>query len=316
MENEMTYKKLNFIGAILMAISVSHQVAFAETRKSALEPSIYKKPFFTSRPLVRETDAQLKVNIVKMTTFPTSLDPRFFNADKTMRIDVRDRTIEIVNDLFKKKLNNQAVKVADIELFGSNAAYEWDDQADFGVHIFLNTAKDPSLHNGDVLDLDNYMRELNDNIEHTQEPQVTFRHIVVELTYHATRDTGYKDEEGKPQFSIWSEDPSRSNNWINQPIPSENRFDRQAMLVKSREFINKYNRLVNAYFKNKQIFDCNLFDDFGDEMKKYRGDELDAYGQRSNGNLVYRMLRRLRVNLIDTNSALETECENIHKSVY
>ena len=72
----------------------------------------------------------------------------------------------IVNRQFNAlKLRNKALAIQDMELFGSNASYEYDEKADLGIHVFLNTASNPAAYQGNVLDLEHFMRLLNDVIE-------------------------------------------------------------------------------------------------------------------------------------------------------
>ncbi len=286
------------------------------TAAAGTAAAFYRPPFRTEPPLVGETAAGLEAKVVEMTTFPQRLDPRFWNDDQTMRQDVRDRTIAIVDGLFAAmRLRNDRIKVADIELFGSNAAYEWDDSADFGVHVFLNTATDSTLYGDDLEDLDTFVGFYNDKVEVEQESQLTFRDVVVEVVFHAIRGESYSDAAGMPQFSIWSSDAGRSNRWVNPPTKSPDAWDRTVMLAKVTEFTDRYNRLVQDYFADKAAFACEDFAGLRSDLRTYRGAEIDASGQRSNGNLVYRLLRRLSVNVVATTADLHRECLNIRNSI-
>ncbi len=299
----------------LLAVS-GLPAAAADPAAAAFTAAFYRAPFLTEPPLVSETAAGLEAKVVEMTTFPQRLDPRFWNDDRTMRQDVRDRTIAIVGGLFAAmRLRNDRIRVADIELFGSNAAYEWDDRADFGVHVFLNTATDGTLYGDDLEDLDTFIGFYNDKVEVEQESQLTFRGVVVEVVFHAIRGESYSDAAGMPQFSIWSSDPGRSNRWVNTPTKSPDAWDRTVMLARATEFTDRYNRLVKDYFADKAAFACEDFAGLRSDLRKYRGAEIDASGQRSNGNLVYRLLRRLSVNVVATTADLHRECLNIRNSI-
>lgn len=286
------------------------------------EPAyLYEPPFFVNPPFVTETPDQLAQAIAGIVDFPKVLDPRIWTADYHMRPEIASRVMAIVNRLLNDlKLRNKAIAIQDIELFGSNASYEYDEKADLGIHVFLSTASNPTAYQGDVLDLEHFMRVLNDVIELEQKGEVSFYGIPLEVVFHAVRPPGYRDSDGLPQYSIWSADAARTGRWINPqtppPVPPKDAFDPKVMAAKASDFIDQYNNLVANYMEDKTSFDCNRFDDFKKALKTYRSEGIDTDGQRSNGNLTYRLLRRLSVNVPDTTSALEQECLNIKDSLF
>jgi hypothetical protein len=283
--------------------------------------SIYQPPFVVNPPFATETPAQLNQAIAGIVDFPKVLDARIWTPDYHMRPEISSRVMAIVNRLFNDlKLRNKAIAIQDIELFGSNASYEYDEKADLGVHVFLSTASNPTAYQGDVLDLEHFMRVLNDVIELDQNGEVSFYGIPLEIVFHAVRPPGYRDSDGIPQYSIWSADASRTGRWINPqtppPVPPKDAFDTTVMAAKASDFVAQYNNLVANYFEDKVSFDCNRFDDFRKAMRAYRSEGIEADGQRSNGNLTYRLLRRLSVNVPDTTADLEQECLNIKDSLF
>ena len=141
-----------------------------------------------------------------------------------------------------------------------------------------------------------------------------------DLLFHATRTAGYRDSDGIPQYSVWSADAARTGRWINPqsppPVPPKNAFDTKVMAARTADFIDQYNSLVANYFEDKAGFDCGRFDTFKKALRNYRSTGIETDGQRSNGNLTYRLLRRLSVNVPDTTAALEQECLNIKDSLF
>lgn len=284
-------------------------------------PALFRSPFIAAPPLVTDTAEQIAHRTADLTDFPTVLDPRIWQPDHSMRPEITARTIAIVNRLFGAlRLRNKAVSVADIELFGSNASLEYDEQADIGIHVFLSTARNPTAYAEDVTDLDRFMKLFTDTIELEQRGEVSFYGIPLEIVFHAVRPQGYRDAAGLPQYSIWSSDPSRTGQWINPrsppPDPPRNAFDRNVIIAKAGEFAAQYNALAAEYFKDKRAFDCTRFDGLEKSMKAYRSAGIAQDGQRSNGNLTYRLLRRLSISVPDTNEALERECLNIKDSLF
>lgn len=286
------------------------------------EPAfIYQAPYLASPPFASETPEQLGQAVAGIVDFPKVLDPRLWTADYHMRPEISSRVMAIVNRQFNAlKLRNQAIAIQDIELFGSNASYEYDEKADLGIHVFLNTASNPAAYQGDVADLEHFMRVLNDVIELDQQGEVTFYGIPLEIVFHATRPPGYRDSDGSPQYSVWSSDASRTGRWINPqtppPQPPKDAFDTKVMAAKAADFVDQYNTLVANYFEDKTSFDCSRFDAFKKSLKDYRSADITKDGQRSNGNLTYRLLRRLSVSIPDTTADLSQECVNVKDSLF
>lgn len=256
-------------------------------------------------PLVRDTDKQLFNAIIKISTFPTVLDPKIWQNGNIMKPIIIERTNQIVNRLFNS-LRISNLSISAIELFGSNASYEYDEKADFGVHVFLDTQR----YTGNVAELDNILKKYNELVELKQEGEITFYGIVFEVTFHATRGPNYQPKRGIGQYSI------TDRRWIEAPTIQPNHFDRTQMLSDAKLFIGKYNEVVTAYFSNKRAFDCNRFDALDKELSRYRNAGLTQFGSRSTANLTYRMLRRISVNVPDMVDTLEAECTHIKDSIF
>jgi hypothetical protein len=310
------------LAAAPAALALLAALFAADAAAAPGEPAfIYQAPFITNPPFVNMTPDQMSQAVAGIVDFPKVLDPRIWTPDYHMRPEISSRVMAIVNRQFNAlKLRNKALAIQDIELFGSNASYEYDEKADLGIHVFLNTASNPAAYQGDVLDLEHFMRLLNDVIELDQNGEVSFYGIPLEIVFHATRPAGYRDSDGIPQYSVWSADASRTGRWINPqtppPAPPKDAFDTKVITAKTNDFIDQYNSLVANYFEDKASFDCARFETFKKAMKSYRSEGIDADGQRSNGNLTYRLLRRLSLNIPDTVDDLARECLNIKDSLF
>lgn len=252
-------------------------------------------------PIAKDTDEQLKQAMVKISTFPTVLDPKLWNGEE-MKADVRANTIQNVNSLLKR-LRGTGAKVDAIELFGSNASYEYDDKADFGVHVFLSS---PTVTPDN---LDSLARLLNSYTELAQEGRINYYGVPLEVTFHGKREASHQPQAGSGVYSL------TTGQWIEKPTQQTNAFDRDTMFADARGFITKYNALVEEYAKDKKAFDCEKFDALEDEMKTYRAAGLDTTGQRSTQNLTYRVLRRISVNIPDMIDKLEDECNHLKESL-
>lgn len=239
--------------------------------------------------------------IDKVTTFPTRLDPRIWDGMQ-MKPDVREATLRVVDRIIAD--TGLELAIDGIDLFGSNASYEYDDAADFGVHVFVSSPSMTSRDLAEVLSL------LNSEVEHRQEGKVTFYGVPAEVTFHSERTSSYRPAPGIGQYSI------SEARWVNTPVQQPDNFDRAQMAFDITGFAEKYNELVSAYRKGKVGFDCSRFDALDDEMGAYRNTGfVEGLGSRSTQNLSYRALRRLNVSVPDMVDTLADDCTFVNESL-
>ncbi len=233
--------------------------------------------------------------VAAVTRFPTRLDPRLFDGMQ-LKPDVRKATLTMV-DRVLADTGITGVEVQAVELYGSEASYEYDDHSDFGVHVFATSASMPAEQLAPVL------RLLNDDVERRQEGQLRFYGVPVELTFHQERTENYRPVPGIGQYSI-SED-----RWLIPPVQQADNFDRSRMVTDMGRFINAYNDLVTDYQHRPLGFDCSRFDELDQQMADFRNTWFTAgRGSRSTENLTYRALRRLNVSIPDMVDVLGDEC--------
>ncbi|MCX7351425.1 MAG: hypothetical protein NTZ54_18550 [Alphaproteobacteria bacterium] len=260
-------------------------------------------PYVSAPPVVAETPDELKSRAVEISTFPTDLDPRIWDGDK-LREDVRQRTLEVIEYMFAElKLKN--VTIQSVEVRGSNVSYEYDDAADFGVRVFLDT----SAYKGSIEDLAARIKSYNAFIEVKHEGKVLLHGVPLEVNFYVIRSARLNPVKGVGHYSI------TEDKWMERPAVQESKFDRNQMLADMTGVTTTYNGLVTAYFADKQGFECSRWKDFSKSLGDYRNAGIDKSGTRSTENLVYRLLRRLKVNVVEQSSALALECQNIHWSL-
>lgn len=239
--------------------------------------------------------------IDKVTTFPTELDPRIWDGMQ-MKPDVREATLRVTDRIVAD--TGLVLAIDGIDLFGSNASYEYDDSADFGVHVFVSS---PSMTSGDLAEV---LSLLNSEVEHRQANKVTFYGVPVEVTFHSERTSNYQPAPGIGQYSI------SEGRWVTTPVQQPDNFDRAQMAVAITGFTEKYNDLVSDYRTGKVGFDCSRFAALDDEMGAYRNAGFaEGLGSRSTQNLSYRALRRLNVSVPDMVDTLEDDCTFLNESL-
>ena len=253
-------------------------------------------------PLADNTDQTVAAAIDAITRFPTTLDPRIWDGTR-MKTDVRAMSLRVVDRVVATS-GIDGLVVDSVELFGSNASYEYDDASDFGIHVFAHSASFPTTQLNGLLTL------LNDDVERRQEGRITFNGVPLEVTFHAERTDNYTPQAGIGQSSV-SED-----RWIEMPTPQPEHFDRAQMAADMKAFIDEYNHLLLAYAAQRKGFDCARFGALDDELGNYRNSGFaKGFGSRSTQNLTYRALRRLNVSIPAMLDTLHDECIFVNESI-
>lgn len=249
-----------------------------------------------------DTDAQINTAINAMTTFPEVLDPRIWNG-MTMKQDVRERTIAIVNELVAS-VGVKDLRIDAIDLFGSNASYEYDDSADLGVHVFTSS---PTLTPEVLTPI---LKQISDGIARKIEGKIFFYGVPLEVTLHADRTASYQPQKGIGNYSF------TKDSWVSVPTKQPNNYDKVRMLADAKFYIAKYNALIAEYEAQPRGFECGRFDELDNEMSDYRNAGFAAgSGSRSTENLTYRLLRRISVNIPDGVDTSQEECELLRDSL-
>lgn len=260
-------------------------------------------PYIHVPPLVLESPVEQEQRVLEISTFPSELDPRLWRNQK-LRPEVRQRVIDVAEALLKD-LNVQDVSIKSIEVRGSNVSYEYDDSADFGIRVFLDTSK----YKGNVDDLAARVKTYNAFIESRHEGKILLYAVPLEVNFYVIRTARLNPVKGVGHYSI------TENAWMELPTVQESKFDRQQMQKDLTGFITTYNILVTDYFASKRSFDCTRWNTFSKTLGKYRNEGIEKSGTRSTENLTYRLLRRLSVNVVEQSAALELECMNIQWSL-
>lgn len=256
----------------------------------------------TGPPLADGSDTSVQKAIAAITTFPTELDPRLWNGTD-LKPEIRTMSLKVVDRIVRTS-GIPGLTVEAVELFGSDASYEYDDASDFGIHVFTHSgALSPK-------DLDDVLGLLNDDVERRQEGRIIFAGIPLEVTFHGERGESYRPVPGIGQYSL------TDDRWIEQPVEQPDRFDTRRMASDMKTFIGRHNALVSEYTRDKTGFECSRFADLDDELSDYRNTGfVNGSGSRSTENLAYRALRRINVNIPSSLDTLEDECTFTQESI-
>ena len=196
--------------------------------------------------------------------------------DDVLDDKIRLHLLKIAKD-FYTKLAISWVKVHDVILTGSLANYNWSTYSDFDVHIVINY---------DDVDEDYEMvSEYLSNVKTNwnNEHEIKIKDFDVELYVQDKKET----HNSTGIYSLIK------NEWVIKPVLLEESFDKNIVKNKIALILNKvdyYQELLsNGDFENSGKLSINLWD----KIKLMRINSLNLNGEMSNGNIIFKGLRRL-----------------------
>jgi predicted nucleotidyltransferase len=201
--------------------------------------------------------------------FHDTLNPLLFTGDK-MQADVRDQLMEIARD-FVDFMGIDNLKVVDVRLYGSNAAYTYTKYSDIDLHILVDMT---DISDDEVyLELFNSKKKLyNDSLD------ITVRGLPVELYMQASTDT----VKSLGDYSVLKD------RWVSFPKKSKASFEESSVK-------EKFKRLVILSEFALRSDDIELVDDLLDTLRRYRRAGLATGGEFSPENISYKILRNTGV---------------------
>lgn len=215
--------------------------------------------------------------------FRDRLNPALFNDEK-LKSEVREQLLLIAQD-FIDHLGLDDIKVKDITLSGSNAAYTYTDHSDVDVHLLVDyTALDP----------DEIYRELfnSKKVIYNDSHDIKVRGYDVEL---------YVQDVAEPVKSLGEYSILRDK-WIKFPSKRRSNFDE----LSTKNKFEKLSTKIASVLKRGSIDDV---DNLLDKIKKYRQAGLEKHGEFGPENLAFKALRSrgLITKLYDYRDRLHSE---------
>jgi len=216
--------------------------------------------------------------------FHDELNPELWNSDGQLHPEVYDKLMVIAKD-FMSELGLSSLKVDDITISGSNAAYSYTPYSDLDLHILVDYMKLPD--NEIYKELFNAKKTVyNDNHD------IKVNGVPVELYVQDSNQTHHSIGE----YSLLNKD------WIKRPTKRRANFDQSSTQLK----YEKLGELIELAIKTKSI---NRIEKVLDIVKRYRQAGLDKHGEFGPENLAYKALRNtgLIQQLWDTKQELHSE---------
>ena len=197
--------------------------------------------------------------------FHDELNPKLF-IGQHMDPKVRSQLLVIAKD-FLSELGINSLKVSDITVSGSNAAYSYTPHSDLDLHIIVDMKQLPD---------DEVYKELftaKKNL-YNDSHDITIKDIPVEL---------YIQDKDEPHISlgIYS---VLNDDWIKLPVKRRANFDQTSTKA-------KYNKLKDLIQRSLKSNDLDKVKKAIEKIKQYRKAGLAKFGEFGPENLAYKMLR-------------------------
>jgi predicted transcriptional regulator len=198
--------------------------------------------------------------------FHSELNPKLWIGDDLDPV-VYDKLMAMAED-FMSELGIGKLKVEDITISGSNAAYSYTPHSDIDLHILVDM---------DKLSNDEVYRELFNakKNEYNNSHDLKIRGIPVEL---------YVQDSEQPHHSL-GEYSLLKKDWTRVPVRRKANFDQD----RTRAKYEKLGELIELALKSKRLKDVERVLDI---IKRYRKSGLDQTGEFGPENLAFKAIRK------------------------
>lgn len=202
-----------------------------------------------------------EINLSQTIKFHDSLNPVIFKNNR-MKPNIRKSLLKIAKHFIK--FIEVPIKVADITISGSNAAYTYNKNSDIDLHIIVDVPKTVEY----TALLTAKKNDYNSKFD------ITIKNIDVELYAQPLHEKHYS----QGIYSVLNDE------WVS--IPEKHKPDISDNDVKEK-YKNYRDRIKLAVRSNNY----KIVKHTADTIKKIRASGLEEYGEFSVENLVFKMLR-------------------------
>lgn len=193
------------------------------------------------------------------------LNPLLFDEENRLSPEVRDRISKIVEEFLK--YIEVDIKIADIRLVGSNAAYNYTSDSDLDVHIITDLSEISEPETIARLYFDAIKKNFKDSYD------IKIKGIEVEI---------YVEDINTSSISNGIYSVSQDT-WIKEPEPVEGPTSAALDLAEEME-----EEIINSI---KDAKSTEELQDIIDKVYLMRKDSLSSDGENGAGNLAFKSLR-------------------------
>lgn len=230
----------------------------------------YFEPYKNLTYIVMDEEVSPEDVTVPVAPLRDELNPKIWNADNTLKPEVRKALLDIANSYFKSLELDMTIK--DVLFTGSLANYGWTDESDIDLHLIVDY-KDlkeiPFLEDYLYLKKKNWLDGHNISI------------FGFEVEPFA------KDEEKQYDYkAIYS---VLNNEWIVAPRKDKPTIDFETVKEKVASIMNDIDMIVDIKDNDKQLKSAEKLKN---KLGGLRAIGLAKSGEYSNENLIYKTLRK------------------------
>lgn len=221
--------------------------------------------------------------------FNPTLNPKFWEHGKL--IPVVAEHLKAISENFIDFLDTPELKIIDITISGSNAAYTYTDHSDIDLHI--------------VVEVDKLEQKLYKNLFDAKKNLYNDNHS---LSIYGQPVELYVQFTDEPHVSegLYS---LIKNKWIDKPQKRAATLDDTTVKAKIRYYVHAINDVIDR----NDLEDANRL---WERVREYRKDGLSEAGEYGSANIVFKLLRQynyleklnnFRKNYIDRKLSLESK---------
>jgi predicted nucleotidyltransferase len=206
------------------------------------------------------------------------LYPKFWNGDK-LNPQVRKILLNVASKFIGDWKLPKKIKIHDIRLTGSMAAYNWSKYSDLDLHVIVDF--------GEL----NKDTELVERFFHLMKSNWNDKHNI-DIGGHEIEVYVEDDNEGHIATGLYS---VMDDKWVKKPTNTDDSFDEDDVITKFKYYRELYNILQRKFKKGKYGDVVRNINWLKNKIGKMRQSGLEQAGQFSTENLVFKTLRRTKL---------------------
>jgi len=219
------------------------------------------------RKRLKEITAPENVDVTDVSKLKSGLSGKIWEKGGILKPEVRTKMIELGKEFYKSLGIDYPIK--DIFFTGSLANYNWTSHSDADVHVLFEAPEEDEF-------LSEYIFAKKE--VWSDKHNITIYGFPVELFAK-----NVEDEHGsKAIYSLLQ------NKWVKKPSKKNVNIDSESIQIKTADLMNRIDD-VEKISDDEKRFDAA--DKLKDKIKKMRQASLEAGGEYSTENLVFKTLR-------------------------
>lgn len=193
------------------------------------------------------------------------LNPVLFDEDMQLKSEIKEKVLKIV-DAFLEYTQTD-IRILDIRLVGSNAAYNYHPESDLDIHIVTDLSEISDPETIARLYFDSVKKNFKDSYD------ITIKGIDVEMYVEDINTSA----NSNGVYSV------SQDKWIKEPTPEADPTDEEFSEAEEIE-----EEIIRAIKSTKSVEDLQAI---VDKLYLMRKDSLIAHGETGAGNLAFKSLR-------------------------